>query len=551
MRADEIKRQVSTERLLNMLGVKITGQGDKTPICCPVHHEKNPSATFYRQSDSWFCHKCQVGGTIIDLAMQTQHLNFKDACKWLEDKFNLMESVAPGERDKMLKKDTYTYRNEHGEPLYYVDRFESPNGKKKFVQWQNKDGKRVNNIEGVRRVLLNLPAVMAEEEVFLFEGEKKAKALCRIDSSYAATSACMGSGNWMAAYGEFLRDKHLTVCPDNDEAGAKWMESVRESVVGKVASLRIVHMPESFNDFADMVDALGKQIAHDRFLSLLEAAPRVAKGIDVPILSAEERIHKYVKMITAPAFFELDLSRLFPSFRHRVRPSIPGEMIGIIGNTGTGKTALLQNIARTCCKAPCLMFELELSTEKMAERELAMSYGIDSWDVMRQTKEGKQWSTQGLDHIFECSLRSVDLPTMHDMIIKSELKIGAKPQVVFVDYIGLLRGGIGKRYERMSEIAEALRILANETKTIVVLGSQIHRPKDDPNQPVQLHDAKDSGSIEASVSLLLGIWRPELDKLMIEVLKDNNRCSGAIVACDFQGGTYRITESMSTAEDGL
>jgi hypothetical protein len=61
----------------------------------------------------------------------------------------------------------------------------------------------------------------------------------------------------------------------------------------------------------------------------------------------------------------------------------------------------------------------------------------------------------------------------------------------------------------MSDACEEARILANKHHLVVILVSQIHRPKDDKDgasavREVTLHDAKDSGGFENSCSLILG-----------------------------------------------
>jgi hypothetical protein len=88
----------------------------------------------------------------------------------------------------------------------------------------------------------------------------------------------------------------------------------------------------------------------------------------------------------------------------------------------------------------------------------------------------------------------------------------ARLRVIAIDYAQLVRTpGNRSRYERMSDVCEEARILANRHHLVVILVSQIHRPRDDngranATREVTLHDAKDSGSFENSCSLILGRW---------------------------------------------
>jgi hypothetical protein len=77
----------------------------------------------------------------------------------------------------------------------------------------------------------------------------------------------------------------------------------------------------------------------------------------------------------------------------------------------------------------------------------------------------------------------------------------------------------------MSDVCEEARILANRHHLVVILVSQIHRPRDDngranATREVTLHDAKDSGSFENSCSLILGQWKTSQTAMRCRVLKD-------------------------------
>jgi hypothetical protein len=543
MRADEIKSRVTCLQVLNHLAVNVPA-GDKAAILCPVHDDKkDPSATYYRQTDSWACHKCGIGGTAIDLVMHTQKLTFKDACKWIEDKFNLVDlsiSGAGNIETNWKKVDTYCYKDEYGKPVFYVDRMESDN-KKRFIQYQLVDGKRINNVDGIRKVLLNLQNIIKSEDVYVFEGEKKVKCLVKMDASYPATCNAGGSNGWLSAYGESLKDKQITICPDGDEAGEKWLNAVMDSVREKCKSMRVVRMPKGFNDIADLFDALGDELAEKKFMDLCGEIPFVCRGGDLPIYSAAEMMAIYKREVTAVHPVKLDLGFWLPTLRHHVRPLVPGDVITVMGDTGMGKTAVLQNIAVSAKDLTVLFFEIELSEMVTAERYAALTHQVDAWHIEGHTRQGSNYHTDKWNHIWTCPLSKMDVEYIETLINKAELKIGKRPDVVMIDYIGLLKGGSGKRYERLSTIAEEIRVIAKSTKTIIFIASQIHRKEDD-DVMVSLHDAKDSGSIECSSSLVLGAWKTDRETMVIKVLKNTRGNGGDMVTCDYDGPKYLIKE---------
>ena len=72
------------------------------------------------------------------------------------------------------------------------------------------------------------------------------------------------------------------------------------------------------------------------------------------------------------------------------------------------------------------------------------------------------------------------------------------------------------------------------------IASQVRR---DPERvEVDLHDAKDTGSVENSAQLVLGAWRPQVDRLSIKILKNTKRAGQHTIECAFDGHRQKIVE---------
>jgi len=142
---------------------------------------------------------------------------------------------------------------------------------------------------------------------------------------------------------------------------------------------------------------------------------------------------------------------------------------------------------------------------------------------------------------------------VENYIVQSELLIGTKPKLVCLDYIQLMQGK-GKRYERITDAAEAMRVIAKRRNVIVAIASQVSRP-DGESPEVYLHDAKESGAIENSSSLVMGCWRDPDDSSIfwVKVLKNSKgRGAGLVkVKCriDDTMTITEIIESKITDED--
>jgi replicative DNA helicase len=119
-----------------------------------------------------------------------------------------------------------------------------------------------------------------------------------------------------------------------------------------------------------------------------------------------------------------------------------------------------------------------------------------------------------------------------------------------------LVGAEGKtRYERASFVAEQLKIIAKDTKTIIVCLSQIARPPVDKHghrrEVVTLESGKDSGSIENSSGLVIGAWRPNETTIRLCILKNTKGRSGATIDCNFDGETMVITEKSKIEDEDV
>jgi hypothetical protein len=107
-----------------------------------------------------------------------------------------------------------------------------------------------------RRVLYRLPDLAKappDRPVFVVEGEKDVETLRGLE--LLATTNAMGAGKWRKEYGDALRDRHVIVLPDNDEAGRNHAKTVAKMLAGVAASVTVVELP-GLPDKGDVTDWL-------------------------------------------------------------------------------------------------------------------------------------------------------------------------------------------------------------------------------------------------------------------------------------------------------
>lgn len=507
---------------------------------CPVaeHKPGHFCVSVNPDKQCWRCHDHEVGGSIIDWIMHETGKSLKTV---MEELSGHVEPIRPSKQPinpQLIA--TYDYTDESGSLLYQVCRY----APKTFKQRQP-DGKGgwIWGLTGVTRTLFNLPGVLINQEIVVLEGEKDCLTLKSLD--YTATTNAGGSSGWLPAYGNFLRGKDVILIPDTDPAGAKHAAAILESLSGKANSIKLVKLPSPYKDVTDYVESfVDLEKARKELADLIALTPH--KLAPAPIYSLLEMEASYRDLVRSLSAHSFDLGKFLPSLGSQTRPLVPGELVLLMADTGVGKSAILQAIARAANPLPTLFFELELPLSMMFERFVQMEVGCFASDVERDYMESTTplaHRYKNLQHILVCPQSGLSTAQIEDYIARSELKFGQHPTLVLVDYIGLIRDHGRSRYEQVSSAAEELKVIAKRSQSIVIMASQVSRPaKDKASIEPSLHSAKESGSLENSAGLVLGCWRPAKDQLHIKILKNTKGPSGHTIETHFDGAKMQIKE---------
>ena len=158
--AEDIKKAIPIARYFRDQGVPLSS-GDRRAAAV-WRDGKNPSVSIDAEKGVWFDHVAGQGGTVIDAYIAIEGGTPLAAIRALGDRYGVapVKIAAPPKkptRGEALVADgyalvvTYTYTDEDGAPLYFVDRYEreTPGGKveKSFVQ----RSPTAENLHGVRR----------------------------------------------------------------------------------------------------------------------------------------------------------------------------------------------------------------------------------------------------------------------------------------------------------------------------------------------------------------------------------------------------------------
>lgn len=189
---------------------------------------------------------------------------------------------------KTVLAEEYSYRDEAGSELYVEEKGYVLGENQKRVRMGCYDryaaqiGEPVfkTDLSGVRRVLYRLPELIAADQnatVFITEGPKDAETL--VAHGLVATTNAFGALAWAASYSEFLANRHIVICEDNDDVGIRRTAKLIGELSNVVKSLKIVR----FTDLpakSDVTDFL-KNHSLDDLLKLVEQSEPVKDFIRI------------------------------------------------------------------------------------------------------------------------------------------------------------------------------------------------------------------------------------------------------------------------------
>lgn len=251
------------------------------------------------------------------------------------------------------------------------------------------------------------------------------------------------------------------------------------------------------------------------------------------ILTFKQRQNRYERHIR-----EIDTARFktgFPPLDACIRGVAPGEVLTIIANSGTFKTAFLQCLLLGGAERSgffSLFCSLEMPVEKLFEREIQMNGGVSGREVEEHFtgRRGSLGVKEGLDRIASDGLLVCDRPRLTLEKIGRYIELARQKYgrigVVGIDYLGLMHGPGKTLFEKTAHLSIETKILAKELSVPIILLCQINRTGATSGGEIEMHHAKGGGDIEAGADFMLGLWRDREDQLVCKVLKNRNGPAG-------------------------
>jgi replicative DNA helicase len=189
-------------------------------------------------------------------------------------------------------------------------------------------------------------------------------------------------------------------------------------------------------------------------------------------------------------------------------------VIGARPNVGKTPFGMQVAIAQAQQGIPVLVFSVEMEAVRIALRCISHS-GIAKPRNVRDPRFASPpvWSNivQAPEIVKAWPMWIDDTPglTIRELKHKARYAVARhNVRLVVVDYIGLVRGPGRTEYERVTETASGLRLLARETRCPVLALCQLNREAKDLSKEPVLGDLRNTGEIEQSADVVGLLHRP-------------------------------------------
>lgn len=204
---------------------------------------------------------------------------------------------------------------------------------------------------------------------------------------------------------------------------------------------------------------------------------------------------------------------------------LPGQVMVMLAKTGVGKTVLLCNLAYNLRHQRVLFITLEMMAEEIWVR-LARIYRFYEPYASDET------IAAAYANLRICDANKLTETDFASLVEEYTEDVGERPEVAFVDYLGYYARGRqgGSAYEKATDAVMQLKAEGKQHDLSVITPAQVNRSAQD-GKPIDGDAARDSGAIEETADLLVGVWRTDdaLDvggvpngKLHLKVLKSRH-----------------------------
>lgn len=240
-------------------------------MCCPFHSEKSPSFSVKfdanKGKEVFKCFGCGVYGDNLDFIMKYKNISYKEARQYLGleiDKSNIekitdkIENYANwiikhsnNNSDIKFNKvlGVFNFTDEFNNYLYSKVKFQviKDNKVDKEIRYFHLEDEKVKAGRSAQNTFMEevpynyyrlVKAINEGREVIICEGEKDVETLKHIGFVAASYKNVKNE-----KYFEIFRDAIVCIIPDNDDAGEKYLKTLKDKIMPIAKSFKIITLP--------------------------------------------------------------------------------------------------------------------------------------------------------------------------------------------------------------------------------------------------------------------------------------------------------------------
>lgn len=234
----------------------------------------------------------------------------------------------------------------------------------------------------------------------------------------------------------------------------------------------------------------------------------LAQIVDEAVLWATEQIN-------GTASLEKNVITGFPHFDNSAMPIQMHEYVLLGARTSVGKSSFMAqmcnvNLARGL---KCAYFTLETSARSVLLQIAAQRADANVRLLKHEMADRQSRFNRELEALRQAPLVVFERDLSLDQIeARCRLLAGSfKPDVVFLDYIGLIKTPGDGAYERMTRLSKAMIPLKKTLGCAIIVGAQLNRGNEKEDRKPTRTDFRDTGSLEEDAHRILCLHRPSRD----------------------------------------
>lgn len=190
----------------------------------------------------------------------------------------------------------------------------------------------------------------------------------------------------------------------------------------------------------------------------------------------------------------------------------PGDYIVIGGYPSAGKTLLALQMVQTIAKQYRTGFySFETKEKKLTDRMMSYASGVPLWRIKHNDLRESDYRalTRASEALYSLPFSVTEAAgmTTHDVLAEA---LNRRQQVIFIDYLQLIRQKGSSRYEKVTEISQDLHTMAQEHGIMVIALAQLSRPEKSQKEgkpvPPGMSSLRESGQIEQDADAILILY---------------------------------------------